>query len=141
MYATGERPRWMSQDYQSGKFEDRFVLPKEKFQESMILPWAPSMGWLGVWEGGWWLYNVQPSDENGSTNVTSMESMHRLSWWAIYAHSKWVHLAIYTVVIYRPGRRGLANPRAGPWSRGGLTSSCKRSSVISSGPEASIYYL
>lgn len=44
------------------------------------------------------------------------------------------------IVIYRPGRRGRAKPRAGPWSRGGWTSSCNRSAVISSGPEASICF-
>lgn len=38
----------MSQDHKSGKFEDGSVLPKEKFQESMIfmrlVAWCPSGG-------------------------------------------------------------------------------------------------
>lgn len=43
-----------------------------------------------------------------------------------------------SVMIYRPGRLGRAKPRAEAWSRDGCTSSCSRSAVISSGPEASI---
>lgn len=35
----------MPQDHQSGKFEDGSVLPKEKFQESMIFKRGL---WLGV---------------------------------------------------------------------------------------------
>lgn len=37
----------MSQDHQSGKFEDRSVLPEEKFQESMIL----ACGLVSKWRG------------------------------------------------------------------------------------------
>lgn len=49
MYAPGEGPRWLSQDYKSGKFEDGFVLPKEKLPESMIEVCASFLrGWLGV---------------------------------------------------------------------------------------------
>jgi hypothetical protein len=31
MYATGERSRWMSEDYKSGLFKNRSVLSKEEF--------------------------------------------------------------------------------------------------------------
>ena len=41
--------------------------------------------------------------------------------------------------IYLPGRLGLANPRFGPSSCGGFTSSFNLSPVISSGEDASIW--
>lgn len=44
-------------------------------------------------------------------------------------------------VTYRPGRLGLANPRFGPSSFGGLTSSFRLSPVISSGEDASTWNL
>jgi hypothetical protein len=50
----------MPQDHQSGKFEDRSILPKEKFSKSLILrhafPRSPRAltdrdAFLGVWQG------------------------------------------------------------------------------------------
>lgn len=58
--------------------------------------------------------------------------------WRALTNNGHAYWRFVKVIIYRPGRFGRANPRAGPWSRGGWTSSCNRSAVISSGPEASI---
>lgn len=49
----------MSQDYQSGKFEDRSVLPEEKFQESMILACGLVFKWRGAKHESGGFHNFQ----------------------------------------------------------------------------------
>jgi hypothetical protein len=34
VHTIGKGSGWMSKDYQSGKFKNRFVLPEKEFQES-----------------------------------------------------------------------------------------------------------
>ena len=41
----------MSQDYQPGKFEDRSILPKEKFSESLIRSMCFSVAGFMEWRG------------------------------------------------------------------------------------------
>ncbi|KAK6518029.1 hypothetical protein TWF506_005194 [Arthrobotrys conoides] len=59
MYTSGEGSRWMSEDYQFGKFEDGFVLSKEEFSESLVaesvLGEEEEEEWGGI-EGFWYCH-------------------------------------------------------------------------------------
>lgn len=141
----------MSQDHQPGKFEDRFILPKEKFSKSLMLrhafprSHAPIAVHFGVWQSIFYttLKFLAPSAKYvGFRAIFILESLERVD---IFDSDIGGYLNILRRCpeepysqFYLPGRFGLANPRLSPSFCWGWTSSCNLSPEISSGEDASI---